>query len=377
MKNSTFWVILFLSITTLFNISCSKEDKENENSITPFLSEIRPKYFENLNFNSAEVVSKIPIFLEDFKRTYEKLEEEYNSGLFTSSQDLDKMRLSGMYYSFYLLALTGNYLDGNLNFDDINGGREIGLYSGASSNENGFLKKELEEMMLVADKSSLLATNVAGFNDLTYGFHVAVKQVQQRLHNNNYNTVETHGMAIDYVGTRLVNYNYLANWNVMMSMVTMTNYNDTLNTFRNPRMNELLFHVNARFVPGSLPDLGGKYSEILGPLYRFDMNLKKLDWIFQNNETLSESQLENLDDIIIILQTAIDFIETDRESILNSWLDKNTFYQRKEKLNEIKNYRENISNGTTINKPFLKPFINSKDFKKAYQCYSCHRSSGL
>jgi len=377
MKKTIFSIILFLSIIINLLNSCSSENKNLDETTTPFLSEIRPKYFENLNFNSNEVVTEIPIFLEDFKNTYEKLEKEFQSGLFTSSEDLDKMRLSGMYYSFYLLALTGNYLDGYLSFNDINGNRETGLYSGLPSNINDFEQKELESMMDVAYEVSLFASNVAGFNDLTYGFHIAVKQVQQRLKNNNFNTVETHGAAIDYIATRLVNYNFLANWNVMMSMVTMTNYNDSLNTFENPRMNELLFHVNARFVPGSLPDLGGKYSEILGPLYRFDLNLKKLDWIFENNETLDENQLEDFDNIINILQTASNFIETDQKALLDSWLDKNTFYQRKEKLEEINNYRESLTNGMIINKPFLKPFINSNDFKKAYQCYSCHRNSGL
>jgi len=69
---------------------------------TFFLSEIRPAYFGNLDFESEEVIQNIPNFLETFTETYNQLEEKWVSEEFSNPADLEYMRLTGMYYGFYL-----------------------------------------------------------------------------------------------------------------------------------------------------------------------------------------------------------------------------------------------------------------------------------
>ncbi len=380
MKKDKLSKILTLFLILIAVVACSNDDKEtqSEEPITPFLSEIRPIFFENLNFQSETIVNNIPSFLETITKTFNKTEEEYNAGLFESISDLENMRLFSQYYSFYLLGLTGNYIDGNLDFEDINNNRKVGLFSGLDATTPDYPQKEMEALMQRSEDVIERGYNINKYNDKAYGFYVAVRQVHERLKNSNFSTPEVHGNSIDYVSVRLVNYDEIANWNVLMSMVTMTNYEDPLNTFDNPRMDELLFHVNARLVPGTLADLGGRYPEILGPLYRFDVNLKKLDWFFNKNEKYDEKQLEEIDYHIQILETASNFIQNDRTALLDSWDNKDTFYERLEKLDQIKVFREKIEEANAnLKKPELASFINSADFKSAYQCYSCHKPSGL
>ena len=67
--------ILLLVITSIFSfvfiISCEKNNKEkNMEETTYFLSQIRPIFFENINFDSPEIVQNIPKFKEDFFITF-------------------------------------------------------------------------------------------------------------------------------------------------------------------------------------------------------------------------------------------------------------------------------------------------------------------
>lgn len=379
MKKDKLVLVIPLMFSLLFGVySCNDSDDEPEADTKKFLSEIRPIFFDNLDFTSSEIVSDIPSFLQNIKETFDDVETQYNAGVFQSVSDLENMRLFSQYFSFYMLGLTGTYLDGGLTFEQINGNRQKGLFSGLDASTVDFEQKEMEAMMKRAEAVIERGYNINGYNDKAYGFYVAVRQVHERLKNNNLANPEAHNDAIDYVGVRLINYDVIANWNVLMSMVTMTNYDDPRNTFDNPRMDELLFHVNARLVPGSLADLGGRYPEILGPLYRFDLNLKKLDWIIQTNDQFSETELEALDYHIQILETASNFIKNERTALLNSWDDKNTFDERVAKMEQIKAFRQNIEQtNQLLGKPDLKSFINSGSFKRAYQCYSCHKPSGL
>ena len=370
--------IILMLVGVFLHTGCEEVDDTGGNNLY-FLSEIRPEFFENLNFLSEAVVANIPTFRENLAKTYEGLEEQYHNGEFKSGRDLEYMRLSGMYYAFYLLALGSNYNDRNLTFENIMGSPKVGYYSNLPASTLDFEQKELEAMMEEAARVALLAVDINGFNDKTYGFYLGVRQIEEVVKNRGlYNNPEVHNKVIDYVNTRLTHFDRLPDWNVLMAMVTFTNYADSLNTFKNPRMEEVLAQVNARLVPGNLPELGGLYPEILGPLYRFDLNLKKIDWLLQVNDTFTQEQIEELDTYIQTLETASKFIETERTALLNSWDDRYTFEQRKEKLQEIKEFRERLSSRqVSDNKPDLAPFIDSKEFKRAYQCYSCHKEPGL
>lgn len=377
MRDILRYLPILLLLSMLFYRCDNAEDFDSE--VPSFLSEIRPVYFDNLNFGSEVVRSQTADFLLDLAKSYNKLEEEYEAGVFVDDVNLEYMRLAGMYYSFYLLAVTGNYLDGNLTFDDINGGRQIGYYSQLPATAPDFEQKELEALMDRASSVGFRATEINGFNDKSYGFYLSVRQVEERLKNpNHYNSHIIQDSVINYVYTRLVNYDLLPDWNVLMAMVTFTNYADSLNRFDNPRMNDVLLNVNARLLPGALADLGGKYPEILGPLYRFDLNLKKIDWLLRTEEELDDDELEDLKNYINILETSSAFIEEEQSDLLNSWPYKHTFDVRKEKMKEIKDFRQSILDGDSdIQRPQLAPYLDTKEFKKAYQCYSCHKTADL
>jgi hypothetical protein len=361
MKKSLLFIALF------FIISCNKEELDKSQDSMYFLSEIRPIFFENLNFDSEEVKQNIPTFLYDLKTTLDKNEVLFNQGQFKSESDKKYFVKLSQYFSFYCLALTGNYLDGNLTFNNISGNRATGLFSNLPQDHENF---EHLEMVAMMEKATLVierAVNLNGYNDVVQGFYIAVKQVESRLKNNNFCDVEDHNNAIDYTFVRLQNYSVIQNWNIIMSQVTMSNYDDPLNTFSNPKMDELLFIVNARLNPNNLPDLGGRPPEIFGPLYRFDLNLKKIDHIFRNNETITGSNLDEVNESLASLNLASSFIENEKPHVLEKWADKSTFYERKDKLNEIKAFLNGDGE-----KPYLREFIRGKNFRRAYQCYSCH-----
>ena len=375
MKNK---IVIFLGWVGfyLFLIHACAVEKKEEIEPNFFLSEIRPDYFDNLDFELPEVRANVINFLPEFKYTFDQLEQEYEEGAFVSQQDLEFYRLAGMYYEFYLLAVTGTYLDDNLTFEEINGERKVGLYSGLSVDNADYEQLEMEAMMERAAEVGNMATYVNGYNDKAYGFYMAVRQVQERLRSGDRtNSPEVMEQMINYTAVRLVKYDQIQNWNVLMSMVTTTNYSDTINTFDNPKMDELLFHVNARLVPGTLADLGGLYPEILGPLYRFDLNFKKIHWILKQDFTPDE-KLEKIQPHLDIMNTALEFMETERGELLASWAQAHTVEQRKVWLEDFNQNKTAIVNDIAFREN-MQQFIDSKDFKKAYQCYSCHRSSGI
>lgn len=373
------WLIRCIALCYSVSIASSCENYVVEEKKVYFLRDIRPKFFENLNFESKAVIADIPFFLHQLTKSYNQLENEYQAGMFKSASDFENMRLIGMYYSFYLLALAGNYMDGNLTLANIQGNHEMGLFSKVSSATPGFEKQELQAMMLRAEQVARLAIDIHGFNDKTYGFYVSVRQVQERLKTPHFtNNPETQDSVIQYVGTNLVFYDKIPEWNLLMAMVTFSNYADSLNTFKNENLNFVLNNVNARLIPGRLADLGGRYPEILGPIYRFDINLKKIDWMLETKKVFNESELRELDLYISVLDTASHFVETKKKHILDTWIHKDTFEERKQKLRELKDFRASFDGGIPMLKaPAYALYLNSKSFKKAYQCYSCHRDSGL
>jgi hypothetical protein len=155
----------------------------------------------------------------------------------------------------------------------------------------------------------------------------------------------------------------------MMPQVTMSNYLDSLNTFKNNEMNRLLFNVNARVVPGMLED-EGRYAEMIGPLYKFDLNMKKIDWLIHLDRELSTEDLRQFDNSLECMDVASTFIEEERKHLLDSWMYKESYYERKKKFNEIQEYRKNLDYNK---KPNIESLISSKSFRKAYQCYTCHQ----
>jgi hypothetical protein len=373
---------LFTAIALV--IVCSNACKETEvvqpkEEVLSFLADIRPTFFEKTNFDSKKVVAETPAFIEDFTKTYNRLEEQYKAGEFKSHLDLEDMQLAGMYYSFYLMGMGVAYMEGDLKFKDIIGNRKTGLFSGSSVSSPVIEKIEMNAMIERARVVAKQSIYLNGFNDQAYGFYVAVRQIQERLKSKVYfNNPSTQDSLLNYVGSFLVNYKDFSSWNVLMSMATITNYKDSLNTFNNPQMNSTLFNINARLVPGSLRDLGGRVPEILGPLYRFDINLKKLDWTLKQHQKMSPQDIASIKTYIGTMDNASDFIETNRKKILDAWVYKETFTQRKQKVLEIKEYVNAISTGKNDTpKPDLAPFIDSKDFKKAYTCYGCHQATGL
>ncbi|MBE7169183.1 MAG: hypothetical protein INR73_01240 [Williamsia sp.] len=369
---------LLFFVLAIMLAACKKEDAAPETT-SFFLSDLRPRFFEHLNYESPANVAQIPAFLQEMTQTYNKLEQQYKEGSFKSADDLENMRLMGMYYSFYLLSLTINYLDANLTYESIAVDPKQGYFSKLASTEPDFRQREMEAMIERGRQAASAAVNINGFNDKAYGFYIAVRQIQERLKGRaNHNNPVIMDSVILYAGRNLKDYSIFPNWNILMSMVTFSNYEDSLNTFKNPHMDEMFADVNARLVPGSLPDLGGKYPEILGPIYRFDMNLKKTDWLLSQHKPLSADELQQLDGYINTMDVASNYVMTQKKPLLNSWFQKPTFDERIDKLNQLKTYRAKLAEGSAgAAKPELTNYLNSKSFRKAYQCYSCHKTSGL
>lgn len=373
------WIFSILMFTVF---SCKeKEVIQIQDEPKYFLSDIRPVFFEHLNFDSEQIKAEIPIFLNDFKKTYDQLERQFKTGVFTSKSDLDNMRIAAEYYSFYILALTAAYLDSDISPTDIISKQQsMGLFSKVSTVNPDFTQKEFEAMMERAVEISRFSINLDNsVNDRALGFYFAVRQVQERLKNksNYFNNIITQDSLINYTQTPLVNYNNTRDWNILMSMVTLTNYKDSANTFSNPSMEKLLTSINTRLVIGTVPETG-KLPDILGPLYRYDLHLKKADWILKQKKQPDKNDINQLVIFIKTFDTISNYIEIDRKNELNAWNHKLTYILRKEKVKELKDYITALNEGNNmIQKPDFKVLLNSKEFKKAYTCYGCHQPTGL
>ena len=377
MKKNWIFIVIVLTI-----FSCEEKEIDLiQDEPKYFLSDIRPIFFENVNFESAQIKSEIPVFLNNFKMTYDQLERQYKTGLFTSKNDLENMRLASNYYSFYLSCLVQGCMDEDLKIKDIIGERKVGLYSKIPTSDPSFMDKEMNKMMEKAEEISFSAINLNGYNDRSQAFFIGVKQVQNRLNNKGklvkyMNNPMTQDSAIKFLSTPLTNYSITRDWNILMSMVTFTNYKDSVNTFYNNSMNTLLSVANSRLSLGS--QRTNRLPDILGPLYRFDLNLKKIDWLFDKKSALNKEELTDLLSYINTLETITNYIDTDRKKVLDTWRYKSTYDQRKEKVAEIKDYVKEINKGNINPKrPDFKVLLNSNEFKKAYTCYGCHQPTGL
>ena len=368
---------LLLAFLSLIIASCNSDDTEDQIETPYFLNEIRPVFFDHLNFNSASQIDEIPGFLENFRDRYGELETEYEAGIFTSESDLDNMRLAGMYYSFGLTAIVRAYLDSFITFEDIIGNYQIGPYSGLPVSDPNFQNEELKAMMLRSKTVAYFAMYVNGFNDKTYATYMVSKQISGRVADieNHYNNPQTQDSMIDYVDSRIYDYDLFQDWNVLMSQLSFTNYKDSLNTFTNSRMNTVLHNLNTRLVIGAIPDLNGRFAEILGPIFRADLNMKKLDWIFSKYQPMTQEGLDEIDSYIETIDALSTYVENDKSFLLNLWDYKETIDQRVMRLNTIKQYRSQMEIGKVPGeKPDLRSWFLSKDYLQAYQCYNCHKS---
>src|SRR3954471_24761217 len=97
--------LLGLLVFCMIYNSCKHHSAEPTVTNSYFLSEIRPVFFEHLNFNSPSKIAEIPAFLVEFTNTYKDLEENYRKGVYTSASDKNNMRLASMYYSFGITAI--------------------------------------------------------------------------------------------------------------------------------------------------------------------------------------------------------------------------------------------------------------------------------
>jgi hypothetical protein len=356
--------------------SCKKDDKPAEVKTTYFLSDIRPHYFENLNFELEGVRKNISSFRESLYNSFTLLEQQFRAKSFVSSDDLESYRLCSQYFSFYSVAIVMAYLDKYISFSDIQGSNATGLYSKLPVSSPGFEVNELAAMIKKGKEIAYEAAYVNNkYNDKTYGFYLACVQVEGRLHRlDRNNDPAIHKQITTYASSTLVSYDLLPFWNLLMSQATMSDYSDPSNTFDNPEMDVMFAAARAKLLPGILPDLGGLYPEIFGPLYRFDLTMKKIDW-YLKKPSLTQQERDVISNYLTEMQNVTNFIETQRKRILDSWVDKNTYFQRKDKLSAIRSYFDNYNPAAP--KPELSSFIGSKDFRRAYQCYSCHRPSGL
>ena len=359
------------SFICLIYFSCKHPEGDAHVTHSYFLSDIRPVFFERLNFNSKSNIAGIPSFLKQFSDTYKGLEENYNKGVYISWSDRNNMRLASQYYSFGITAIIRAYLDGFISFDDITGGKTTGLFSGLSSQEPGFREKELEAMMSRSQQVARFSVYVNGFNDKTYGTFMVSRQISERLKNpQHFNNPQTQDSMLAYLNSQIVDYEFFSSWNVLMSQLSFTNYRDSLNTFKNPRMEIALANLNSR----ALPPFKDRYAGLLGQIFRFDLNLKKVDWLLHKNEQLSKAELTNIAGYLTVLDSIKNNVEQDKKELLNSWEYKQTIYERMDKLGEVKSYVKAKSSGNdNVLKPQLTPFFTSKNYLQSYQCYNCHR----
>ena len=360
-----------LSVISVFYVSCKRPGADAHVTHSYFLSDIRPAFFEKLNFNSKSSIAGIPSFLKEFSDTYKGLEENYNKGLYTSRSDRNNMRLASQYYSFGITAIVRAYLDGFIRFEDITGGRPTGLFSGLSSQEAGFREKELEAMMRRSQQVAGFSVYVNDFNDKTYGTFMVSRQISERLKNpRHFNNPQTQDSMLAYLNSQIVDYEFFSSWNILMSQLSFTNYRDSLNTFKNPRMEVALANLNSR----ALPPFKDRYAGLLGQVFRFDLNLKKVDWLLHKNEQLSKAELADISGYLSVLDSIKNNVEQDKKELLGSWEYKQTIYERMDKLSEVKNYVKAKSFGNDhVSKPQLSPFFTSKNYLQSYQCYNCHR----
>lgn len=365
-------LLCLVSVITVLLFSCKKQAESQDPQVASyFLSDIRPNFFENLNFNSAEKIAQIPSFLQTFTDTYAQLEKDYKQGLYTSPSDLNNMRLAGMYYSFGITAIVRAYLDKFIQFSDIVKDRKTGLFSGVSASEPGFEQKELEAMMRRSQEVAQLAVIVNGFNDKTYGTFMVSRQISERLKSAQHvNNPATQDSMIAYLNSKIVSFDYFAGWNALMSQLSFTNYADSLNTFKNPKMNVALFNLNTR----ELPPYTDRYPGLIGPVFRFDLNMKKVDWLLNGKAELPQEDLQEIKSYISTLDSIGNDIQTNKKALLDAWPYKETIKMRMDKLEEIKTYVSNHHSNSNGQKPELAPFFTSKNFLQAYQCYNCHRS---
>lgn len=377
MSRVVVWFMLTLLLAS--GISCTGGTNRTAGGGGPglyFLSDIRPNYFSAMDWGSATKMQNLSNFFVQFTKTYNYLEANYKAGSYTSSSDLQNMKLASLYYAFFLTSLTRANLDGYVDFATITRGRQSDLFAQNYIGNPNFQQKELEAMMVRAMEVAKLGYAISGNNRGVLGYILAAQQVYGRTIDPGHKNNMTYQTQLINYGTepgidRTLYYKF-PNWDLMLCFLLTDDYSDPNNTFGNPDFNKILADVNLRFTPANIPDLGINFVPLLAPMYRMDILLKKADWMIQNG-----LEMQNLPSIVAALANVTAVIESGRQKeLLLIWDKSATYYQRKAKVAEVTAYSAGISlnNGTSLAKPDLQTLFVSKEFKQVYQCYSCHKS---
>jgi len=343
-----------------------------------FLEELRTSYFDQLNFNDEEIIDELPTYLVEFTATYDLLETKYKEGEYTFEPDLENMNLVNFYYSSLLTAVTKAYLDGNLSFEDIIGNQKVGLFSFETEQDTDLERVEMRALASRAVEVAELGKSINGENDRSKGAYLAARHVYGRLTDpyRKNNEIEQQKM-IEYAEEEMEDYEFLPVWNLLMSMVYFDNYEDESNTFNNPEMEVILDNVIDRMQPEDLPTTNDNHTSVLVGIYQMDIVMKKVDWMIQQPRELSKREVNMIKSYVLRMNITEQTIIEDGVEVLARWEFLSTFKERQNKVAEIENYMAELKEGKNPPKPNLAPFFQSKNFRQAYQCYSCHKSPDL
>jgi hypothetical protein len=157
-------------------------------------------------------------------------------------------------------------------------------------------------------------------------------------------------------------------------------------------MDSLLEASIVRLNPNSFLGLDGLSDEelaqfnfvgILGPIYRLDILLRKAQWIAGaeakkpggGNPNLALVDAERFLDLADSTHT---FLTHRLKPLLDRWPYLETLGQRKEMLDELKTYFAQASQGSSEawSQPPGSQAFQDQEWRKAYQCYNCHRRAG-
>lgn len=368
-------ILLFVSLMVMGISACVDQTEAEEP--TSFLRDLRPSYFNHLNFYDADTLKNLPIYLEDFTITYDLLEQSYKEGAYKIQEDLDNMALANLYYGSLLTALTKAYLDGILPFDAIIGAREKGLFSGKPISDDNLERTEMIAMAWRGVEVAKLGLEIIQANDRNVESYVSARHVYARLidpyQNNN---LTEQRRVVDYAQQE-VDFEFISIWNLLKGMLLMDNYEDQLNTFDNRELEPFLENAIERINPETLPSLNNTYTGLFTAIYLMDITMKKVDWMIQREEELSRDDLRMIRGYLANMLVAELVTVNERADLLDSWEHKSSFEERQEKLNEIRAFIKDYNKEERPPKPQLAPFFQTTNFRQVYQCYTCHNTPNL
>jgi hypothetical protein len=369
---------LALAVGCNFSGTTRYEEEERDT----FLRDIRPAYFQSMNWENPAVRADASRFESHFADIYDKHEAEFLRGEYRTRKDSSAFGLESLYFGFLVCGNTTSIMDGTLAFDDIvEGNRRYFRETEGAGSEKDEMLARMERSIVILKRSTELLKGDRRALGAYWNARVYADRMRDPGSQSQPATVR--GMIDFATETGVDRFTGAAfpNYDLLITLITARFNEDSLFSFPGSAMDTMAEHVRSRLNPNAflgLSDLSEEeladfnFVAILGPIYRMDVLMRKASWMAR----AAEPDFESMGRTLAVADSTAAFLDGRLKRLASRWPYKETIEHRKALLQRMREYAAagQPAGGAELSAD-AEALFKRKDIRQAYQCYNCHRKA--